>query len=159
VDGHRKKYTVEELLLYDDASFVTHVFRCLLKRDPDRAALGSVVRALENGDTNRLDFAAETAASPEASRAGILVFGLAAHLRKKDPGPHAAPVDPARLSYTLGELVNVPGEIFIANLYCCIRTPRAPLTSLAAGNLARPPAPTSSTTLRTRRKRQPGAPA
>jgi SAM-dependent methyltransferase len=119
-DRYRRKYSIEDLLAFDGAAFVTHVFRCLLKRDPDPAALSAALRAIDSGESSRLDFVADTAASPEVARAGVTVSGLTAPRRQRDPGPQPTPIDPARLQYTIAELANVPSEILIANLYRCL---------------------------------------
>lgn len=116
IDRNRKIYSIGELLVYSGASFVTNMYRCLLKRDPAKASLVGHLEALEQRRTTPLDLVCEISRTEEARQAGVIVMGLP-EWRGADGAPPLAPVDLSKRSYTLHELVDVPEQILIPHLY------------------------------------------
>ncbi len=116
IDRSRKIYSLEDLLIYSGASFVTHIYRCLLKRDPAKAALVGHLEALEEKRTTPLELVYEISRTPEAKLAGVIVAGLPER-PGADGALRLAPVDVSKKEYTLRELVDVPEQILIPHLY------------------------------------------
>ena len=116
IDRNRKIYTLGELLVYSGPSFVTNLYRCLLKRDPAKASLVGHLEALEQNRTTPLELVCEISRTEEARQAGVIVAGLPER-RGKDEALPLAPVDVGKKSYTLRELVGVPEDILIPHLY------------------------------------------
>ncbi len=116
IDRNRKIYAIGELLVYSGPSFVTNLYRCLLKRDPAKASLVGHLEALEQNRTTPLELVCEISRTEEARQAGVIVAGLPER-RGKDEVLPLAPVDVSKKSYTLRELVGVPEDILIPHLY------------------------------------------
>jgi hypothetical protein len=116
IDRRRKVYSVDELLAYGGASFVTHVYRCVLKRDPDRASLVAHLEALESGNATCLDLLAGLQQSAEAKRIGVLVVGLPSRVADRNL-PAVAPIDVEKKQYTLTELASVPSSALVLHLF------------------------------------------
>jgi len=112
-------YTLEELLRQDDVEFLTHAYRCLLRREPDHEGLQDHLARLHNGESSQIDALRELRFSPEGDRAGVTVQGLAPPagrwtLTPLSLEPEALPI---RDRYTLGELLQYRGTAFVRNAY------------------------------------------
>jgi SAM-dependent methyltransferase len=80
IDSDRKEYTVEDLTGFTGGGFITHVYRCILKREPDETGRRVYFRLLASGARSKAEVVAAVASSREAQRAGITVRGAAAVL-------------------------------------------------------------------------------
>ena len=113
-------YTLGELLRQDDLEFVTQVYRCVLRREPDHDGLQDSLSQLRNGELSQIDLLRELRFSPEGERLGVTVQGLAPPFRPWSvPPPTLAPPAelPVRDRYALGELLQYRGEAFVRNAY------------------------------------------
>jgi hypothetical protein len=77
VEAERKRYLLRELLdEFDGSDFVRHVFRCLLKREPDPEGHVLYRRLLESGELSKAEILAAIATGPEARAVGVETIGL-----------------------------------------------------------------------------------
>lgn len=75
-DFQRKaEYTLGDLLRYDDAEFVTNVYRAVLAREPDDGA-GDYLRELRAGRVSKVDVIGSIRWSPEGIARSVHVDGL-----------------------------------------------------------------------------------
>jgi glycosyltransferase involved in cell wall biosynthesis len=72
--------SLDDLLRYDDAEFVTNLYRQALRRDPDTEGLESNLLGLRNGTVTREDVVRSVLGSEEAARVGVKAVGLDAVL-------------------------------------------------------------------------------
>ena len=84
--------------------------------------LSAFLRRLEQGQVSSVEIVMEIADTPEAHQAGVMVLGLSELQRSRalSRRPVAPSIDPARKQYSVQELVEVPRDVFLINLYRCL---------------------------------------
>ena len=125
IDLGKLWYRYREFLAYSGVSFVKHVFRSLLKREPDENSLSRCLHEMESGAGSKLNVIRNLSESAEARLAGTRVWDLEARqptleapASRDSVGP--APVNSQKTTYSLQELVEVPDRIFLQSLYRCV---------------------------------------
>ena len=73
--------SVQQVLAFDDQSFVYCAYRTLLKRDPDDVGMTYYLGRLRGGE-NKMQLLKELHSSAEGRRAGATVAGLEAAIRR-----------------------------------------------------------------------------
>ena len=122
IDHRRRAYTIEELTAFHGQSFITHVYRSLLKREPDPEGFDFYLGRLSRAECDQLGFIREIAGSEEGAenRIKVIVPPLVA-LASGDPSEGTdealSPVDPQRKEFALRELTEIPRELFIRHVY------------------------------------------
>lgn len=83
IDPQKRQYALDEITGASDEYFLTHAYRCLLKREPDAQGLDHHARLLYAGQLNKADIAIDIANSPEARQVGTkLAIGSGTRFRR-----------------------------------------------------------------------------
>lgn len=125
IDRERLSYSCGEFLRYSGVSFVAHLVRSLTKREPTGNELSRYWQTLRSGEMSRIELIREVGRSIEARVAGVGIWDLEAqHPRFGElsplASPQVSPVDLQTTTYRLQELVAVPDDVFLQNLYRCL---------------------------------------
>jgi hypothetical protein len=64
-DRNKIRYSLDELMSYDDLDFVHNAYQAILKRTPDPEAMISALEGLRTGKLNKLEMLVEMTASQE----------------------------------------------------------------------------------------------
>jgi O-antigen chain-terminating methyltransferase len=75
-DRNQIRYSLDELMSYDDLDFVHNAYQAILKRTPDPEAMISALEGLRTGKLNKLEMLVEMTASQEGRAKGVRVSGL-----------------------------------------------------------------------------------
>jgi O-antigen chain-terminating methyltransferase len=75
-DYQRQKWSVEELLAFQDRQFVQNAYLVLLKRDADMEGLNARLRLLHTGEVSRLELLFRLRYGPEGKQHATVVRGL-----------------------------------------------------------------------------------
>ena len=129
-------YSLGELLRHDDVEFVTHLYRCVLQREPDPEGLRDHLSRLRNGECGQLAVLRGLRFSPEGERVGVEVRGLlppaapwtlippvldppaerGAALEGTPSHPDFPPLE-GKEAITLPELLELADEAFVVRAY------------------------------------------
>jgi SAM-dependent methyltransferase len=82
IDFARTHYRIDELVTFEGHNFVRHVYRALLKREPEPKGLQNYTSLLDSGQLSGVDVIAAIASSPEARSKKVSVEGVDRASRK-----------------------------------------------------------------------------
>jgi hypothetical protein len=122
IEHRRKVYHLFDLLAFEGAAYLIHLYRSVAKCQPDDAWLRRHLDALEQKRSTPLEILIEVVSSREARAAGTIVLGISDLVRRNEmrSAPLVLPIDPQKMEYTAGELLTVPQNLFITHLYRCL---------------------------------------